>query len=78
MREAKKVELNDWNKEVLALITEQMADVFRKGRTQDGLTCIVIDKVNILICELYISKLMMMFLNIIISLISSIKIVLIN
>ena len=78
MREAKKVELNDWNKEVLALITEQMADVFRKGRTQDGLTCIVIDKVNILICELYISKLMMMFLNIIISLISSIKILLIN
>ena len=61
MREAKKVELNDWNKEVLALITEQMADVFRKGRTQDGLTCIVIDKVNILICEVYISKLMMMF-----------------
>ena len=59
---------------MLALITEQMADVFRKGRTQDGLTCIVIDKVNILICELYISKLMMMFLNIIISLISSIKI----
>lgn len=63
---------------MLALITEQMADVFRKGRTQDGLTCIVIDKVNILICELYISKLMMMFLNIIISLISSIKILLIN
>ena len=61
MREAKKVELNDWNKEVLALITEQMADVFRKGRTQDGLTCIVIDKVNNLICEVYISKLMMMF-----------------
>ena len=51
---------------MLALITEQMADVFRKGRTQDGLTCIVIDKVNILICELYIS------------LISSIKILLIN
>ena len=51
------------------MITEQMADVFRKGRTQDGLTCIVIDKVNILICELYISKLMIMFLNIIISLI---------
>ena len=63
---------------MLALITEQMTDVFRKGRTQDGLTCIVIDKVNILICELYISKLMMMFLNIIISLISSIKILLIN
>ena len=46
---------------MLALITEQMADVFRKGRTQDGLTCIVIDKVNILICEVYISKLMMKF-----------------
>ncbi|CAH3153003.1 unnamed protein product [Porites evermanni] len=45
LREAKKVELSDWNKEVLALITEQMADVFRKGRTQDGLTCIVIDKI---------------------------------
>ncbi|KAL9956769.1 hypothetical protein ACROYT_G038302 [Oculina patagonica] len=45
LREAKKVELNDWNKEVLAKITEGMADVFSKGRTQDGLTCIIIDKV---------------------------------
>ena len=46
---------------MLALITEQMADVFRKGRTQDGLACIVIDKVNILNGEVYISKLMMIF-----------------
>ena len=30
---------------MLALITEQMTDVFRKGRTQDGLTCIIIEKV---------------------------------
>ena len=45
LREAKKVELNDWNKEVLALITDGMPDVFSKGRTQDGLTCIIIDKV---------------------------------
>ena len=27
------------------MITEGMADMFRKGRTQDGLTCVVIDKV---------------------------------
>ena len=46
---------------MLALITEQMADGFRKGRTQDGLTCIVIDKVNILICDVYVRKLMMKF-----------------
>ena len=46
LREAKKVELNDWNKEVLAKITEGMPDVFSKGRTQDGLTCIVIEKVG--------------------------------
>ena len=45
LREAKKVELNEWNKEVLAKISEGMADVFSKGRTQDGLTCIIIDKV---------------------------------
>ena len=47
LREAKKVELNDWNKEVMALITDGMPDVFGKGRTQDGLTCIIIDKVVI-------------------------------
>ena len=46
LREAKKVELNDWNKEVLAVITEGMPDVFSKGRTQDGLTCIIIEKVG--------------------------------
>ena len=46
LREAKKVELNEWNKEVLAKITEGMPDVFSKGRTQDGLTCIVIEKVG--------------------------------
>ena len=45
LREAKKVELNEWNKEVLAKVAEGMADVFCKGRTQDGLTCIIIDKV---------------------------------
>ncbi|CAH3039336.1 unnamed protein product [Pocillopora meandrina] len=45
LREAKKVELNDWNKEVLAKVSEGMEDVFSKGRTQDGLTCITIDKV---------------------------------
>ena len=53
LREAKKVELNDWNKEVLAKITEGMADVFSKGRTQDGLTCIIIDKVTTIIIEFY-------------------------
>ena len=46
LREAKKVELNDWNKEVLAKITEGMPDVFSRGRTQDGLTCIVIETVG--------------------------------
>ena len=41
---------------MLALITEQIEDVFRKGRTQDGLTCIVIDKVNILVDEVYLES----------------------
>jgi len=52
LREAKKVELNDWNKEVLAKITEGMPDVFSKGRTQDGLTCIVIEKVGTRLLEI--------------------------
>lgn len=51
LREAKKVELNDWNKEVLAKVSEGMEDVFSKGRTQDGLTCITIDKVFKVLCN---------------------------
>ena len=45
LRDAKKVELNEWNKEVLALAAEGMPNVFSKGRTDDGLTCIIIEQV---------------------------------
>ena len=45
LRDAKKVELNEWNKEVLALAAERMPNVFSKGRTDDGLTCIIIEQV---------------------------------
>ena len=45
LREAKKVELNEWNKEVLAKVSEEMTDVFSKGRTEEGLTCIIITMV---------------------------------
>lgn len=45
LRDAKKVELNEWNKEVLALAAEGMPNVFSKGRTDDGLTCIIIEQI---------------------------------
>ena len=45
LRDAKKVELNEWNKELLALVSEGMPDAFSKGRTEDGLTCIIIEQV---------------------------------
>ncbi|KAK2571660.1 Pyridoxal-dependent decarboxylase domain-containing protein 1 [Acropora cervicornis] len=45
LRDAKKVELNEWNKEVLALAAERMPNVFSKGRTDDGLTCIIIEQI---------------------------------
>lgn len=45
LRDAKKVELNEWNKELLALVSEGMPNAFSKGRTEDGLTCIIIEQI---------------------------------
>ena len=36
---------------MLAKVSEGMEDVFSKGRTQDGLTCITIDKVFKVLCN---------------------------